>query len=248
MTDTPTTKQTTAGKLPVRLNGLKHGVSARLLTESEQEVYQEHLAQLQADLQPVGYLEGKLVEGIAYTLWRREKLYHWQEVTTQSQARQALEAAAYPDSAEIMMTELLMAQGQAALSLPAALLRLAAAAENAGLFKPDPAGVADHLDTLREAADHLHYLTPPNDKTAADLRWARGDLVRWLDRIDGLLAEQQAVKSIPNEHTLGLVMRYEGSLDRALMRNLTQLRVLQAQRLGRKAADITEEEDEGEPA
>ncbi|OLV16330.1 hypothetical protein [Deinococcus marmoris] len=243
-----TTKQKSAGTLRTRLNGLKHGVSARFLTENEQEAYQEHLAQLQADLQPVGYLEGKLVEGIAYTLWRREKLYHWQEVTTQSQARQALEAAAYPDSAEIMMTELLMAQGQAALSLPAALLRLAAAAEDAGLFKPAPAGVADHLDTLRGAAEHLHCLTPPADKTAANLRGARADLVRWLDRVDGLLAEQQAVKSIPNEHTLGLVMRYEGSLDRALMRNLAQLRALQAQQLGKKIADMDEEEDDHEPA
>ncbi|WP_158590232.1 hypothetical protein [Deinococcus sp. RM] len=225
-----TTKQAGNGQLQVRLNGLKHGVSARLMTETEQEAFDEHLCALKADLQPVGYLEGEIVLSIAYTLWRQRKLYAWQEFMTQSEMRQAVEAAAYPNPVELSIARLQTAQGQRPASTAACLLELSAAVADAGLIQMPASKVADFLPLVRGAAETMLLMPPPEGRSKTEMRLAQHTLLTWLDRVEGLLDETQARALVPGEAGLNLIMRYEGSLGRSLQRSLDQLRVLQARR------------------
>lgn len=248
MSDPPTTKQMESGKLKVRHNGIKHGISARLLTDDEQPAFDAHLAHLRADLKPVGYLEHELVDALAYALWRRRKLYGWQEASTQAQAREALEHAAYPNTIETLTAEVHLLQGRTPINLPESLRALCDAIEAAGLFRPDEARVVDHLDTFRGAAEVLPQITQPG-KSVADLRWQQAELLQCLDRVEGLLQEMQAVRAIPQESTLNLILRYEGSLNRSVQQHLDQLRAqqahrLKAERLARKDPDPGEEDSE----
>jgi hypothetical protein len=64
------------GKQKVASNALKHGVFSKklLLTDEDPLVYNQLLEQLSIELQPVGLLEQTLIERIAISLWRQQRL------------------------------------------------------------------------------------------------------------------------------------------------------------------------------
>ena len=157
MTNATTTKQarvpgqnTETGKLKVRFNGVKHGISSRLLNDEEQTAFDQHHQQLKADLIPVGYLEEKIVQGIAYTLWRRDKLYLWQEANTQTEMRQSLETEAYPNQLQQLIAQHEIEHGVVHGSLAVTLERLSDIVENNGLLKIPSRNLVDFLEQIKE--------------------------------------------------------------------------------------------------
>jgi hypothetical protein len=67
--------KTPDGKATVRLNALRHGlVSEEILPAEDEEALRELTEGLRAELQPVGELEGLLVDRITSLLWRLRRL------------------------------------------------------------------------------------------------------------------------------------------------------------------------------
>ena len=64
--------RTARGKAIARLNGLKHGLSARIivLPHEDQRAFERQRGELFERLGPDGALEGELVERLAQLLWR----------------------------------------------------------------------------------------------------------------------------------------------------------------------------------
>jgi len=68
--------KTPAGRAAVRHNALKHGLSAEhpVLSLEELSVFEEYLAQLRQEFQPIGIMEQMLVDQIADAYWRRQRI------------------------------------------------------------------------------------------------------------------------------------------------------------------------------
>ena len=68
--------KTPDGKAAVRLNALRHGLLSQeiLLPGEDEEALRELTEGMRAELQPVGELEGLLVDRITYLLWRLRRL------------------------------------------------------------------------------------------------------------------------------------------------------------------------------
>jgi hypothetical protein len=67
--------KTPDGKAAVRLNALRHGLlSEEILPGEDEEALRELAEGLRAELQPVGELEGLLVDRITSLLWRLRRL------------------------------------------------------------------------------------------------------------------------------------------------------------------------------
>src|SRR5215217_6156838 len=68
--------KTPDGKAAVRLNALRHGLLSEeiLLPGEDEEALRELTERLRAELQPVGELEGLLVDRITSLLWRLRRL------------------------------------------------------------------------------------------------------------------------------------------------------------------------------
>jgi hypothetical protein len=68
--------KTPDGKAAVRLNALRHGLLSEeiLLPGEDEEALRELAEGLRAELQPVGELEGLLVDRITSLLWRLRRL------------------------------------------------------------------------------------------------------------------------------------------------------------------------------
>ncbi len=69
--------KTPAGRAAVRYNALKHGLSAHhpvIGGLEDQAAFDEFLTQLQLDLQPLGLIEHMLVNQIADSHWRRQRI------------------------------------------------------------------------------------------------------------------------------------------------------------------------------
>lgn len=241
MTTITTTEQarrpgenTEASKLKVRFNGVKHGIASRLLNDDEQAAFDDHLQRLNADLEPVGYLEQKLVQGIAYALWRKDKLAIWQEASTQMQMRQALEIEAYPDKFNHLVALAEIERGVANGSLPATLERLCVAVDSTGLLSVSIKTIIDDLERIRDLLPKLKnkaMLEYDNDFEASKhLMVSHLRIAQLLERVEMLLEDTRKRHVVAGESVLALVMRYEGSLDRALYRALCELRTVQAHR------------------
>src|SRR3954470_13823704 len=68
--------QTPAGKAKSSLNAVKTGLTGRtvLLPSEDAAVYQEHVTRFQKELQPVGERETELVQSLADTQWRLNRI------------------------------------------------------------------------------------------------------------------------------------------------------------------------------
>src|SRR3954470_4892690 len=68
--------QTPAGKAKSSLNAVKTGLTGRtvLLPSEDAAVYQEHVTRFQKELQPVGERETELVQSLADTQWRLDRI------------------------------------------------------------------------------------------------------------------------------------------------------------------------------
>lgn len=64
------------GKKKVSGNALRHGIFSNklVLKDEDPDEYRALLEQLQAELKPVGILESSLVERVALSLWRQQRL------------------------------------------------------------------------------------------------------------------------------------------------------------------------------
>jgi hypothetical protein len=254
MTNTTTTKQaripgqnTETGKLKVRFNGVKHGISSRILNDEEQAAFDQHHDQLKADLNPMGYLEEKIVQGIAYTLWRRDKLYLWQEASTQAEIRQSLETEAYPNQMQRLIAQHEIELGVVHGSLAATLERLSIVLENSGLLKIPSRNLVDSLEDIKNLLPNLRDKAEneyeSNLETSQQTMATHTRISQLVNRSEALLDETKQLHSIPPERALGLLIRYEGSLDRALYRALMELRAIQNHRLAIKKPGLKLEDE-----
>ncbi len=89
-----TTKRKTttkAGKGVRALNSLRHGIQAKSVLPSEQAEYALHQNALHASLEPQGYLEERLTDRVALTLWRLTRLETWEASLLTERHRRAWE-------------------------------------------------------------------------------------------------------------------------------------------------------------
>jgi hypothetical protein len=226
-----------AGKRIVRHNGLKHGVSSKLITPEEQASFDLHVQSVIGDLQPIGYLESQIAQSIAYTLWRKQKLYLWQEAQTNAQMRQALEVSAYPDETQRVLALLDIQKGVLHGSLPATLERLCLVLEQAGLPSNSSRFVVDDLERIHTWLEQLREKAmsefDSNPEASVQSMALHTRVSQLIERAEYLIEEVKRLHSVLGEAALHLLMRYEGSLDRALYRGLAELRVLQDRRMGK---------------
>jgi hypothetical protein len=73
---------TPAGKAKSSLNAVKTGLTGRtvLLPSEDAEAYAAHLARYQEEFQPVGVRETQLVQNLADTQWRLDRIPTWKPV------------------------------------------------------------------------------------------------------------------------------------------------------------------------
>lgn len=94
--------KTTKRKTPTKgskgvqaLNSLRHGIQAKSVLPSEQTEYELHQNALHASLEPEGYLEERLTDRIALTLWRLTRLETWEASLLTERHRHAWESALF---------------------------------------------------------------------------------------------------------------------------------------------------------
>lgn len=89
---------TKAGKGVRALNSLRHGIQAKSVLPSEQAEYELHQAAVYTSLEPQGYLEQRLADRVALTLWRLTRLETWEASLLTERYRHAWESALFRDS------------------------------------------------------------------------------------------------------------------------------------------------------
>ena len=87
--------KTKAGKGVTALNSFRHGVQAKSVLPAELADYKLHQAALLDALEPEGYLETRLAERVALTLWRLTRLETWEASMLTQQHRRAWESALF---------------------------------------------------------------------------------------------------------------------------------------------------------
>ena len=89
-------KATTKNGKGVRaLNSLRHGIQAKSVLPAELEEYKVHQTALHASLEPEGYLEERLADRVALTLWRLTRLETWEASLLNEQGRRVWESALF---------------------------------------------------------------------------------------------------------------------------------------------------------
>lgn len=89
--------KTDEGKALVGQNAVRHGATSLTVPPAELAAYEVHLAGVLASLAPVGYLEERLADRVAMSLWRLRRLELWEAaILGQAQAR-SLRAIAVSD-------------------------------------------------------------------------------------------------------------------------------------------------------
>jgi hypothetical protein len=69
---------TPAGKARSSMNALKHGALSEVLPVTERKEYAEHLQAVRDDYNPVGYIEERLTDRIASSLWRLRRMERYE--------------------------------------------------------------------------------------------------------------------------------------------------------------------------
>ncbi len=96
-----TTKRKAAtknGKGVRALNSLRHGIQAKSVLPAELEAYKVHQTALHASLEPEGYLEERLTDRVALTLWRLTRLETWEASLLTEQGRRVWESALFQNN------------------------------------------------------------------------------------------------------------------------------------------------------
>jgi hypothetical protein len=153
---------TKAGKGVRALNSLRHGIQAKSVLPSEQAEYALHQNALHASLEPHGYLEERLTDRVALTLWRLTRLETWEASLLTERHRRAWESALFRDSALSRLIDSLSNSGTleyrevSSLNLQETFKELErfAYGSPAELLR-DWADTALHAQTLLEGAEQL---------------------------------------------------------------------------------------------
>jgi hypothetical protein len=247
------------GKALVARNAIKHGIFARDLVisagdgrEDEME-YHELLFELKKDLSPVGRMEMILVEKIAVNYWRlrrlvrfetgeiREQLDDYRENTLRSHynssySRQRPELEYYNYSDEIADVEYQEQRYKVA------------GMRSSGFNSSEEKSALDYVLYFRLDREESQF-------TAKDYKAAkkyvdslspqmqgklRKEMLNEAERVLGEMEEVRSwqvkfdrihkAKSLPREHDLNNIIKYENSLERSIFRNLAALKTLQENR------------------
>lgn len=111
-----TTKRNTTtknGKGVRALNSLRHGIQAKSVLPAELEEYKVHQAALHASLEPQGYLEERLTDRVALTLWRLTRLETWEASLLTEQGRRVWESALFQNDGISRLLDSLNDDGRA---------------------------------------------------------------------------------------------------------------------------------------
>lgn len=87
--------KTRVGKSISAFNSIRHGIQAKSVLPAELEAYKLHQDAVMASLEPEGYLEERLAERVALTLWRLTRLETWEASMLTQRHRKAWESALF---------------------------------------------------------------------------------------------------------------------------------------------------------
>jgi hypothetical protein len=255
------------GKAIVARNAVKHGIFAKDLVisagdgrEDEME-YHELLAELKRDLAPAGRMEMILVEKIAVNYWRLRRLVRYEtgEIREQlddyrenalrthynnsynSRKRPELEYYHYSD--DITEAEY-QEQRYKVAGMRSSGFNLSeekAALDYVLYFRLDREEPQFTEKDYKAAKKYVNSLSPQ----------MQGKLRKeMLDEAERVLGEMEEVrswqvkfdrihkaKSLPREHDLNNIIKYENSLERSIFRNLAALKTLQENRARSAGSD-----------
>ena len=82
--------RTEAGSAVARLNAVKHGILSEVVPDHERETYAAHVAQVMQSYNPHGYLETRLCERIASSLWRLQRLERYESAIVSRDTAQSV--------------------------------------------------------------------------------------------------------------------------------------------------------------
>lgn len=244
------------GKAKASGNSIKHGIfSARMLLDDEDpQAFHLLLGGLQQSLRPAGSLEMALVERIAITLWRQQRLVRAESAAIELGRR--LDAKAnrsevekslgmiYPDQVDTESLTLAEELGPDYLTQCSMIVQESAHLDRQAL-------AANDLEHLKQAAPTLHQvlLCEAEETGISPLEFAQGckdGLFGWANNVaSGFRTEVAAIHrstviaevaalvrsahSAPLQHEL--ITKYQTALDNELCRMIRALRETQAWRL-----------------
>ena len=151
--------KTDEGKALVGQNAVRHGAMSLTVPPAELAAYGVHLAGVLASLAPVGYLEERLAERVAMSLWRMRRLELWEAATLNQAQAKALRAIAVSD----------VFDRAADPDTPAAAL--------------SPAELRLALKALELHEEEVRVENPDAMRKVAADRRARGELLRGLENL-----------------------------------------------------------------
>ncbi len=257
--------KTTQGKTKASGNAIKHGIfSARMLLDDEDpQAFQFLLEGLQQSLRPAGSLELLLVERIAISLWRQQRLVRAESAAIElgrrldaKANRHNIETALgmiYPDQVDTESLTLAEELGPDYLANCSNIVRESVLLDRHAL-------TANDLGHLKKVAPTLHQalLCEAEERGISPVEFAqrrKGGLPEWVDDVargfrtevatihrSAVIAEVaelvRSAHSAPLQHEL--ISRYQTALDSELYRAIRALRETQEWRL--KTLDIPAQE------
>jgi hypothetical protein len=245
--------RTQRGKAYSRRNAIKHGLFARhaidfILQNESWSEYEELLAGLRADYNPVGAAEELEVERIAQSWWRLMRANRYENavkrVAIRDVARRELaEESKYCDKRDaeekefIVQLQMLIDEIDAADQVPTDLReRLVAMRPEFAPMRPYVENGAQELMNIPHFANLAEAYSP--EERSRGLAFAMITVAKSLieqlreirrRNVTELAYDQHA---IPNSDALDKMLRYEAGIDRNLNRALDRLEHLQRRRKG----------------
>ena len=82
--------RTEAGSAVARFNAVKHGILSEVVPDHERDPYAAHVAQIMQTYEPHGYLEVRLCERIASSLWRLQRVERYESAIVSRDTAQSV--------------------------------------------------------------------------------------------------------------------------------------------------------------
>jgi hypothetical protein len=184
---------TPEGKRRVSLNALRHGLTGQtvVLPEEDLAAYRKHCAEFHAELKPHGLLESKVVQTIADTYWRLDRIRAMEDnlfALAVQESPSALASDPIIDSA-LAQAKSLEASGDllAKLTLYEQRLNRTLEKSKAELKQLQQERAAAREKALEDAAKILNLkeaLEEPWEPESDGFEFSTEDLTRWVDRRD----------------------------------------------------------------
>ena len=255
------------GKAIVARNAIKHGIFAKDLVirtgdgrEDEME-YQELLAELKKDLVPAGRMEMILVEKIAVNYWRlrrlvrhetgqiRQQLDDYRENALSSHYNSSYSSRQRPELRYYNYSENITDAEYRDQRYKVVGMR------RSGFNLSEEKAALDYVLYFRLDREEPHFTTKDYmaakkyvDSLSPQMQGKlRKEMLNEAERVLGEMEEVRAwqvkfdriqkAKSLPKDHDLNNIIKYENSLERSIFRNLAALKTLQENRARRGEAE-----------